>query len=63
MAVAPLLATSSDRQVRDGSLSVGQAWRRGVGTTFLFILLNLALSFQAAHSAPIIMMSQNGLAW
>nr|WP_245182048.1 DUF1003 domain-containing protein [Sinorhizobium mexicanum] len=25
--------------------------------------MNLALSFQAAHSAPIIMMSQNGLAW
>jgi hypothetical protein len=29
------------------------------GTPYPFILLNLALSFQAAYAAPIIMMSQN----
>jgi uncharacterized membrane protein len=34
------------------------AWRRG-WDPYPFILLNLALSFQAAYSAPIIMMSQN----
>jgi uncharacterized membrane protein len=38
------------------------AWNAASGARFdpyPFILLNLALSFQAAYSAPIIMMSQN----
>jgi uncharacterized membrane protein len=38
------------------------AWNAASGAKFdpyPFILLNLALSFQAAYSAPIIMMSQN----
>jgi len=38
------------------------AWNAAAGHAFdpyPFILLNLALSFQAAYSAPIIMMSQN----
>jgi uncharacterized membrane protein len=38
------------------SLSNGQAW-----DPYPFILLNLVLSFQAAYTAPAIMMSQNRL--
>jgi uncharacterized membrane protein len=37
------------------------AWMRHCDP-YPFILLNLALSFQAAYAAPIIMMSQNRLA-
>jgi uncharacterized membrane protein len=43
-------------------LAVWLMWNSGGGAKFdpyPFILLNLALSFQAAYAAPIIMMSQN----
>ncbi len=39
---------------------IGNAWfGRGAWDPYPFILLNLLLSFQAAYTAPIIMMSQN----
>ena len=40
--------------VQDGFLVQSHRW-----DPYPFILLNLALSFQAAYAAPIIMMSQN----
>ncbi|MBP7670300.1 MAG: DUF1003 domain-containing protein [Ferrovibrio sp.] len=42
---------------------IGNAWfGRGAWDPYPFILLNLLLSFQAAYTAPIIMMSQNRMA-
>jgi uncharacterized membrane protein len=40
-------------------IAVNAAWGRGAWDPYPFILLNLLLSFQAAYTAPIIMMSQN----
>ena len=40
-------------------LDTGQPGRRTNGGLYPFILLNLALSFQSAYAAPVIMMSQN----
>lgn len=45
-----------------GAWIIGNAWfGAGAWDPFPFILLNLLLSFQAAYTAPIIMMSQNRL--
>ena len=42
-----------------GWIAGNAAWGRGAWDPYPFILLNLLLSFQAAYTAPIIMMSQN----
>ena len=42
-----------------GWIAVNAAWGSGAWDPYPFILLNLLLSFQAAYTAPIIMMSQN----
>jgi uncharacterized membrane protein len=42
-----------------GWIAVNAAWGSGAWDPYPFILLNLLLSFQAAYTAPIIIMSQN----